>query len=196
MAARYTRRMTRTAVFIAIVGLAACSKSAGSQDQSTAPVKSAATEGERIAVPGSAVVAPPTMNTGAPASMGTKTAGSAAVPAGADTSYTLTIDPFSGAPGAAVAGNLKIVPGKGFHINKDFPVKLTLEAPAGVTLAKSVQEQPDATKFDDDNLIFSVKATAATAGTYNIKGKFKFAVCTASTCDPKALPVDIALVVK
>ena len=192
--------MTRLAVVSAVLGLAACSKSAGSQDQSTAPVKSAATEsaGERIAVPGSTVTTPPTMNTGGPAAIGAEPAGSAAVVAatGADTSYTLTIDPFAGAAGAAVAGSLKIVPGKGFHVNKDFPVKLALEAPAGVTLAKAVQEQADATKFDDDNLIFSVKATAAAAGTYNIKGKFKFAVCTASTCDPKSVPVDIAFAVK
>lgn len=191
--------MTRLAVVFAVLGFVACSKSAGSQDQSTAPVKSAATEGagERIAVPGSTTTAPPTMNTGGPAAMGTDPAGSAAVAAaGADTSFTLTIDPFTGTAGAAVAGSLKIVPGKGFHVNKDFPVKLALEAPAGVTLAKAVQEQPDATKFDDDNLIFNVKATAAAAGTYNIKGKFKFAVCTASTCDPKSVPVDIAFAVK
>jgi hypothetical protein len=45
-------------------------------------------------------------------------------------------------------------------------------------------------------LIFTVKATATAAGTYNIKGKFKFAVCTASTCDPKSVPVDIVLAVK
>ncbi len=190
--------MNRFVVAFALFGLAACSKSAGSQDQSTAPVKSGAAEGtgERIAVPGSTVTPPPTMNTGGgtEAAMGKEPAGSAT--AGVDTSFTLTVDPLAGAAGAAVAGNLKIVPGKGFHVNQDFPVKLTLEAPAGVTLAKAVQEKPDATKFDDDNLIFNVKATAAVAGTYNIKGKFKFAVCTASTCDPKSVPVDIALAVK
>lgn len=190
--------MKRLAVVFAVLGLAACSKSAGSQDQSTAPVKSGA--GERIAVPGSAVVPPPTMNTGGgtETAMGKEPAGSGAAPAaaGADTSFTLTIEPFAGAAGAAAAGSIKIVPGKGFHVNQDFPVKLTLEAPAGVTLAKAVQEKPDATKFDDDNVIFSVKATAAAAGTYNIKGKFKFAVCTASTCDPKSVPVDIAFAVK
>ncbi|MBP9087792.1 MAG: hypothetical protein KBG15_16855 [Kofleriaceae bacterium] len=195
--------MTRLAVVFAVLGLAACSKSAGSQDQSTATVKPPANEGagERIAVPGSTVASPPTMNTGgagAETAMGKEPPGAGTGPAtaGADTSFTLTIDPFTGAAGAAVAGSLKIVPGKGFHVNKDFPVKLTLEAPAGVTLAKAVQEKPDAAQFDDDNLIFNVKATAVTAGSYNIKGKFKFAVCTASTCDPKSVPVDIALAVK
>jgi len=185
--------MNRIAVVVSSVSLAAlvsaagCSKSAGSQEKTAAPAQPIPEgTGEKIAVPG-----------GAPMAMKAPAAADA-VPAatGADTSFTLTVAPLNGAAGAATAGVVTVVPGKGFHVNVDFPVKLTLEPPAGVTIEKAVQEKPDAAKFDENNLIFNVKATAASAGTYAIKGKFKFAVCTPSTCDPKMVPVEIALAVK
>jgi hypothetical protein len=132
------------------------------------------------------------MATGNPVVSATETVKAAAP----DTSFTLAVDNFASAAGVAATGTLKITPGKGFHVNVDFPVKLSLEAPTGVTLNKAVMEKPDATSFDENNLTFTVKATAATAGSYHLKGKFKFAVCTASTCDPKSVPVDITVAVK
>jgi hypothetical protein len=186
--------MKRFAVVLTAVATAAlvtgagCSKSAGSQEKTAAPAQPTTVgAGEKIAVPGGTGV--PTMGNPPPVA-------DSAPAAGTDSSFTLTVAPLSGAAGAASSGVVTIVPGKGFHVNVDFPVKLTLEPPAGVTIEKAVQEKPDAAKFDENNLIFNVKATAASAGTYAIKGKFKFAVCTASTCDPKMVPVEIALAVK
>ncbi|MBK9037159.1 MAG: hypothetical protein IPL61_38930 [Myxococcales bacterium] len=84
-------------------------------------------------------------------------------------------------------------PGKGFHMNKDYPTKLSLELPAGVSSAKAVLEPADAEAFDDTQLAFSIKLTPAAAGDYSIPGTLKFAVCTDSTCNPKKQTIALSL---
>ncbi len=113
---------------------------------------------------------------------------------GADTSFKLTTEQASaGSAGAEVTARLVVLPGAGYHMNKDFPTKLTLEPPAGVTLSKTVLEPADAERFTDDVLAFAVKMTATAAGEYTIPGTFKFAVCTETTCDPKKQKVALVL---
>ncbi|HUQ05485.1 MAG TPA: hypothetical protein VM261_23445 [Kofleriaceae bacterium] len=111
-----------------------------------------------------------------------------------DTSFKLTTEQAAPtkAGGEAVA-RLVVKPGAGYHMNKDFPTKLTLEPPAGVTLSKAVLEPADAEKFDDNELAFAVKMTPAGVGEYTINGTFKFAVCTDTTCDPKKQKVALVL---
>jgi hypothetical protein len=68
----------------------------------------------------------------------------------ADTSFKLTTT--QAAPtkaGGETTARLVVQPGSGYHMNKDFPTKLTLEPPAGVTLAKAVLEPADAEKFSE-----------------------------------------------
>jgi hypothetical protein len=112
----------------------------------------------------------------------------------ADTSFKLTMT--QAAPtkaGGETVARLVVQPGSGYHMNKEFPTKLTLEPPAGVTLAKAVLEPADAEKFSETELAFSVKMTATGAGEYTIPGTFKFAVCTDTTCDPKKQKVALVL---
>jgi len=113
---------------------------------------------------------------------------------GSDTSFQLTAEQAAptAAGGEAVA-RLVVRPGSGYHMNKDFPTKLTLEPPAGVTLSKLVLEPGDAEKFSDTELAFAVQMTASAAGEYTIPGTFKFAVCTDTTCDPKKQKVALVL---
>ena len=54
-------------------------------------------------------------------------------------------------------------------------------------------EDRDAEAFDDNQLAFAVKLTAASAGDYSIPGTLKFAVCTESTCNPKKHAIALAL---
>ncbi len=114
-----------------------------------------------------------------------------------DDSYSLTISaPAPVAAGASATAKLTVKPGKGYKMNKDFPTKLTIEAPAGVTLAKTTFEAEDAIEFDDKQLVFAVDCTPGSTGTYTVSGKLKFAVCTDATCDPKRQAISFAVAAK
>ena len=115
---------------------------------------------------------------------------------------TLTIDKAEGKAGSELTSNVKVTPAGAYHVNTEFPSKLTLEPPAGVKLAKTEftaggmdKAQGDAVAFSEQALAFAVKATADKAGTYDIKGTLKFAVCTNNNtqCLPKKQPVTVTV---
>jgi hypothetical protein len=93
--------------------------------------------------------------------------------------------PASAATGADGIVTIHLSPKPGWHINQDFPTKLKITAPEGITLASDTQSAKDAQKFNDDAAVFQVKFKAASAGAKKFKADFRFAVCTDSTCDPK-----------
>src|SRR5688572_5267649 len=97
----------------------------------------------------------------------------------------LAIEPPAGAKaGSEVIAKVVVTPGSAYKVNTEFPTKLTLETPQGVTIAKAElkaggqdKAKGDAEVFDESNLTFAVKLTPAQAGSYTINGSFKFAVC-------------------
>lgn len=114
--------------------------------------------------------------------------------AGPDASFNLTAQQAAPtAAGSEAVARLVVNPGTGYKMNKDFPTKLTLTPPAGVTLSKTVLEPADAEQFSEKELAFAVKMTAPAAGQYTIPGTIKFAVCTDTTCDPKKREVQLTL---
>ena len=115
---------------------------------------------------------------------------------------TLTIDKAEGKAGSELTSNIKVTPAGAYHVNTEFPIKLTLEPPAGVKLAKTEfnaggmdKKQGDAATFSEQALAFAVKATCDKSGTYDIKGTLKFAVCTNNNtqCLPKKQPVTVTV---
>jgi hypothetical protein len=115
---------------------------------------------------------------------------------------SLTIDKAEGKAGSELTSNIKVTPTGEFHVNTEFPIKLTLEPPTGVKLAKAElvaggmdKSQGDAVAFSEKTLAFAVKATADKAGTYDIKGTFKFAVCTNNNtkCLAKKQPITVTV---
>lgn len=72
-----------------------------------------------------------------------------------------------------------------YHLNKDFPTVLDVTAPDGVTLSKVKLTTADAAKFEEKTATWEVKFTAKEAGDKKFGAKFRFAVCTETTCDPK-----------
>ncbi len=170
-------------VVLLTIALAACGKSAGNQEKAPAPA------------PG------PTPGPTAPVAQAG--CGSADDPKFflKPDEGTLTIDKVDGAAGAEASAAVKVAPATGYHMSTDFPIKLCLEAPAGVTLAKTEfnagkGEKGDADAFSEQALGFAVKATAAKAGSYEIKGVFKFGVCDKESCHPKKQPVTITVAAK
>ena len=103
-----------------------------------------------------------------------------------DKSYTLTVEvPDSVSKGAEGKVRVKVVPKKGWKMNKEFPTKLKVEAPDGVTVKSQKQSVKDAERFDDAGATFAVDFKADASGKKAFTADFKFAVCTEATCDPK-----------
>jgi hypothetical protein len=194
-------RVLLLALLIAAPACAACgngSKSPG--DQGKAPTKTGETE--KIAVPGA--------DKGAGSAMAAE---GAAQPAGAGASAasdprfhlqpeegTLTVDKAEGKAGTETMAKLAVAPAAGYHVATDYPIKLTLEAPEGVKLAKTEltaggrdKDKGDAETLSEQGLAFAVKATPEKAGSYEIKGVFKFGICEKESCHPKKQPITITV---
>jgi hypothetical protein len=183
-------------VLLALCVAAACSKSAGNQEKVSAPPSTG----------GQDVIAVPQ---GGP-SMGQRKDGAPA-PVGDDDRSRLkpqegklAIEPPADAKaGAEAVAKITVTPGAGYHVNVDYPTKLTLTSPQGVTLAKAELTagghsggKGDADALDEKQLAFAVKLTAAASGSYTINGTFKFAVCDKDQCLPKRETIAIAVAAK
>lgn len=156
------------------------------------------------------VVKVPTGNDVAPPGMGKTVPTEGARTGGDDTSKLraeegkLAVEPPADAKaGAEATAKITVTPGSGYHVNTEFPIKLTLEAPAGVTLAKSEfkaggmdKAKGDADVLEEQQLLIGVKLTAAKSGSYTINGTFKFAVCDKDSCLPKKETIAILVAAK
>jgi hypothetical protein len=191
---------------LALSALAACSKSAGNQDKVASPPPPSP-GGQEAAMPqGSA----PTMGGAAKGPAGAPT--EVAPAPGADDDRlrlhpeegTLAVEaPADAKAGAEAVAKIIVKPGKGFHVNTEYPIKLTLTPPSGVALAKTdfaagghEKGKGDADALDEQNLAFAVKLTPSAGGNYTVSGKFKFAVCDANQCLPKKENISITLAAK
>jgi len=197
------RAMSRSLLLIPLLAIAlttySCGKSASSQDKDTGPTATGTPE--KVQFPdegGPATGGPGAMKKGA-----TPAIGGAPVASGsmlhADEG-TMTIDKAAGKVGTELTSNITVTPSNDFHVNVDFPTKITLEAPDGVKLMKaeltaggSSKAQGDASAFSEKSMAFAVKATAEKPGSYEIKGTFKFAVCKVDQCFPKKQAITITV---
>ena len=111
--------------------------------------------------------------------------------------------PADAKAGAEAVAKVTVTPGTGYHVNTEFPTKLTLTPPEGVTLTKAQlvagghdKAKGDADTLEEKQLAFAVKLTAKASGSYTINGDFKFAVCDASQCLPKRETIAITVAAK
>jgi methionine-rich copper-binding protein CopC len=116
----------------------------------------------------------------------------------AGSNYELSVK----APAAKMAeksvAKIKVVPTNGYKMNVEYPTKVTLTAPEGVTLAKAklTKADSDSVKVDKASAEFSVEFTAASAGKKTFTGEAKFAVCTETECLNQVAPVSFSVDVK
>jgi hypothetical protein len=120
----------------------------------------------------------------------------AQAPAQVDTSFTLTVNAPATKKGQKSVAHIQITPGSGFHMNKEFPTSLSLSAPDGVTLDKQKLSSKDASKWEEQGGAFEIIYTAAQPGKKIVTGEIKFAVCSATSCDPKKSKVSFEINVK
>jgi hypothetical protein len=116
---------------------------------------------------------------------------------GAVESYVLKVEAPPAKKGQKSIAKIHITPGAGFHMNKEYPTSLVLSSvPSGVTVDKMKLTMKDAAKWEETEGEFDVAYTAAEAGKKVVTGEIKFAVCSATTCDPKKSNVSFEIDVK
>jgi hypothetical protein len=99
--------------------------------------------------------------------------------------YTVDVKPpATAAVGAEAKAHVVLHPTAGYHVNKEFPMILTVTAPPGVDVPKAKQAGADAAKLEETEAVFDIPFTAKEAGDKAFAASFRFAVCTATTCDP------------
>jgi hypothetical protein len=103
----------------------------------------------------------------------------------ADSSYQLKVEAAPAKKAEKATARIVIVAGPGYHMNKDYPTSLRVEAPAGTTVHTPKLTAKEAVKFEEAGATFEVAYTASEKGPKTFTGEIKFAVCTANTCDPK-----------
>jgi hypothetical protein len=188
--------MSRALLLATLIAASGCGN--GSKSPADQPKTTASGE-EKIAVPGS--------------KGGTDTAaqpeGAQAAGIGAADDPRFHLKPEEGAitvgkgeakAGTEAAAKLELAPATGYHVATDYPIKISLEAPPGVKLAKTElsaggrnKDQGDASTLTEQSLAFAIKATAEKAGSYEIKGVFKFGICEKESCHPKKQPITITV---
>jgi hypothetical protein len=181
-----------TSLLVVAVG---CSKSAANQEPQPATGGN-----EKVMVPGAYDQAQ-TMGKAAPAIEGVATGGTDdAFRLKAEEGQLMIHAPADAKAGTEIIAKIMVTPGKGYHVNTEFPIKLTLDATTGVTLAKAKFEAGghdkalgDAEALDDNQLTIAVKLTPAASGRYTINGSFKFAVCDKDTCLAKKETIAISV---
>jgi hypothetical protein len=191
------RSLPLRALLVALT-VSACSKSTPKE---TVPAASPGGS-DTIAVPG-----------GKPPSMGAKGAPEGAPPTPAAGGDLFKLKPEEGklavtAPTDAKAGQeatakILVTPQPGYHVNTEYPIKLTLTPPAGVAIAKPVltagghdKAKGDADALDEQQLALSVKLTPAASGDYTVNGTFSFAVCDKDQCLQKKETIAIQVAAK
>jgi hypothetical protein len=82
------------------------------------------------------------------------------------------------------------------HVNAEAPLKIKLEAPAGLKLEKAELGHKDAVKPGADAPRFEVPFTAVAAGRQEAKAAVKFYICSDTWCVQQARQVAISVDVK
>jgi uncharacterized protein YcnI len=115
----------------------------------------------------------------------------------ADADFSSAIKAPSAKAGAKAVATIRVEPKGKYHINKEFPTKLTIDAPSGVKLEKAKQTAKDAVKFEDSAAEFQVAFTPESAGKKEFTGELRFAVCEGEkACVPKTEKISFSVDVK
>lgn len=106
--------------------------------------------------------------------------------------FTVAIDKVAAKRGQPATAKVQFRAASGYHVNIDFPTELRLKLPDGVSAQKATLTKADAKLTENDGR-FDVVLTASQSGKTTVLGELRFAVCTATTCDPQRAPVSIEL---
>lgn len=106
--------------------------------------------------------------------------------AAAASNYKLAVSAKPARVSTQSTASISVEPTDGFKMNLEYPTKVTLKAPEGVTLEKDRLTAKDAAKLDKTGAVFNIGFTASERGKKTVTGEIKFAVCTEDECVPKS----------
>src|SRR5262249_37649300 len=99
--------------------------------------------------------------------------------------------------GQRATATIHLQPGNGYHVNKEFPITAQLvEVPTGVVVEHTKLNAKDAVRLTEAGADFAFAFTPTSVGRKQLVGELKFAVCTATTCDPKHEKLSFSVEVK
>jgi hypothetical protein len=102
-----------------------------------------------------------------------------------DEDFDVSIKAPAARASAKGVASLKVTPKGKFHMNLEYPIKLTIAAPSGVSVERAKQTSKDATKFNEASAEFDIAFKADTPGKKSFTGELKFAICEQQTsCHP------------
>jgi hypothetical protein len=114
-----------------------------------------------------------------------------------DEDYAVSIKAPAAKASEKGVAKLKVTPKGKFHMNMEYPIKLTISAPSGVTVEKAKQTAKDATKLDQAAAEFDIAFKSDSPGKKSFTGELKFAICEEQTsCHPHAEKVSFDVDVK
>jgi hypothetical protein len=97
--------------------------------------------------------------------------------------YTMSVTNWEGPTGEEGYVVVTIEAKNGHKINKEYPHKVSLDAPPkGLDLPMRTMKRADAEADGDKRLVFSIPAVPNQAGEYALNGKVKLSVCNDDTC--------------
>lgn len=105
--------------------------------------------------------------------------------AAAASNYKLSVSAAPAKVSAKGSAKISVEPTDGFKMNLEYPTKVTLKAPDGVSLEKAKLTAKDAAKLDKTGAVFDIAFTASEPGKKTVTGEVRFAVCTDDECVPK-----------
>lgn len=114
----------------------------------------------------------------------------------ADDSFKLNIETPSANKAERGVAKIRVLPGAGYHMNKEYPTSVSVTPPSNVTVEKQKQTAKDAVRLVDEGLDFDVAFVSTEAGKKTFSGELKFAVCTPKSCDPKKQAIHFTVEVK
>lgn len=105
---------------------------------------------------------------------------------GASVSYALQVkDPSPVSPGAASIAEVSVTPKGEYKMNLEFPMKLSIKAPAGAAPRALEMKAKDAAKLTEAQLLLRPQLKLEAAGKHQVQGTLRFSVCTKKQCEVK-----------
>jgi xylose isomerase len=112
--------------------------------------------------------------------------------------YTVAVDVGGCKAKSECAVTVKLTALGEFHLNKEYPHKVKVNDAAGVAWAKPEfgKASGDYAAAGEKEATITLKFTPEKAGKVELSGKFKFAVCSESSCSPSSEELKFAADVK
>lgn len=95
--------------------------------------------------------------------------------------------------GAKSKASVVLTGKKGWHLNEQAPVKLTVTPPAGVTVDKPKLARKDLAEDTKDRARFDIAFTAAEPGKKTIDAEASFVICQEQACKPVKEKVSVVV---